>query len=94
MQISSRLQTEIVEYLWQEMRSLPNGPQLTNDSSKSDVIAAAMARGTKLGMDRAIMIINNWNKENKGKVCARINSGKEKQDFKYKSKTSNEKEEK
>ncbi len=73
MRISSRLQTEIVNYLWLEMKNLPKAPKLTNDSSKNDVIAASMARGVRLGMERAITIINAWNKENKGKVVVHIN---------------------
>ncbi|MDD5649816.1 MAG: hypothetical protein PHF86_05250 [Candidatus Nanoarchaeia archaeon] len=77
MQITPRLQTEIVEYLWQEMNNLPKGPQLTNESNKNDVIAAAMSRGVRLGMSRAITIINYWNKPNKGKVHARLNSSQE-----------------
>lgn len=74
MQISPRLQTEIVEYLWKEMQNLPKGPQITDTSNKNDIISAAMARGVRLGMDRTIMIINSWNKPNKGKVRARLNS--------------------
>jgi len=73
MRISSKLQTEIVDYLWLEMQNLPKPLKLTNDSPKNDVIAASMARGVRLGMERAIAIINAWNKENKGKVIAHIN---------------------
>lgn len=73
MRIPSRLQTEIVDYLWLEAQNLPKAPKLTNDSPKNDIIAATMARGVKLGMERAIAIINAWNKENKGKVVAHIN---------------------
>lgn len=74
MQLPSRLQTEIVDYLWLEKQGLPKPPKITNDSPKNDIVAAAMARGVQLGMDRAITIINNWNKKNKGKVVAYINS--------------------
>jgi hypothetical protein len=73
MRLPSRLQTEIVEYLWKDMNNLPKPMKLTNDSPKKDIIDVCLAKGTKLGMSRAIEIMNNWNKTNKGKVVAKIN---------------------
>ena len=74
MLIPDKLQTEIVEYLFKDMEHLPKPATLKNDSPKNEVIATAMAKGVRLGMSRAIEIMNNWNKENKGKVVAHVNS--------------------
>lgn len=74
MELPSKLQTEIVEYLYSDLQNLPKPMKLKNDSLKNDIIAASMAKGVQLGMERAIMILNNWNKENKGKVVAKPQS--------------------
>jgi hypothetical protein len=74
MKIDPKLQTEIVSYLWNDKQNLPQPTKLTVTSPKNVVIAASMARGVILGMERAIEILNNWNKPNKGKVVARTNS--------------------
>lgn len=73
MQIPPRLKEEIAMYLWEDMQKLLKSIKITKESSKKDVALYALSRGTHLGMSRAIEIINNWNKPNKGKVVARLN---------------------
>lgn len=70
--ISQKLQTEIVEYLYLDLNSLPKPIKLKPDSPKNDVIATSITRGIQIGMNRAIDIINAWNKPNKGKVSISI----------------------
>lgn len=77
MQIPLRLKQEIAMYLWKEMQELPKPPEITNDSPKNLVISNALVRGVQLGMERAITIINCWNKPNKGKVRAHTCSNSE-----------------
>ncbi len=71
--ISSKLQTEIVEYLWLEKQNFSKNVELTKDSPKNDLIYNCLMTGKRQGIDYAIAIINNWNKLNKGKVSVHLN---------------------
>lgn len=73
MQIPPKLKEEITACLFQEIQSLSQSKKNSNDSTKNSVITCVMSKGIKLGMCRAIDIINNWNKSNKEKTVVKAN---------------------